>query len=93
MKILIPTALRIHTNNQALLEVSLSPNENYTVRDVLDLLYADYKAFIDKLFKEGKINRFIIIYVDCEDIRFLEELETKVTDKNELMFDLAISGG
>ena len=96
MKIIIPSAMRNLTDNKAVIEISLptvNGVETHTVSFALSLLRYEYRSLIDKIFKDGKLNKFVLIYVNCEDIRFLEQLETKITDKDELMFDLAISGG
>lgn len=42
---------------------------------------------------DGKLRRFINIYVDGEDIRFLDNLSTRVPDGAELSIILAIAGG
>jgi len=42
---------------------------------------------------EGNLNKYINIYVNDEDIRFLDNMETKVSEKDEVSIISAISGG
>ncbi len=47
-----------------------------------------------RLFKQpGELNRFVNIYVNDEDIRFLENLQTPIKDGDELSIVPAIAGG
>jgi len=69
--------------------------EGETVGGVLDALKTQYPAFGDKLFPNGgeQMNRSINVYVNEEDIRFLENLDTKVTARDQVDIILAIAGG
>ncbi|MEM8738027.1 MAG: MoaD/ThiS family protein [Planctomycetota bacterium] len=85
----IPSALRPQVNDQASIEVA-----GGTVGEILGKLRTDYPEFGTKLYKtETNLNRFINIYLNDEDIRFLENLDTPVKEGDHLAIVPAIAGG
>ena len=89
LKIIIPTPLRKLTQNLDVVEV-----EARTVKDVLDQLNDRFPGFKGRVFDEsGELRRFINIYVDGEDVRFLENLSTPVVNAKEVSIVPAIAGG
>jgi len=65
-----------------------------TVAEVLSDLEAQYPGMRDRLRDEsGKLRRFINIYINDEDIRFLENEATPVRDSDEISIVPAIAGG
>lgn len=85
----IPTALRPQVGDQESLLVAGS-----TVGAVLDSLNSDYPEFGKRLYKaENEINRFINVYVNDEDIRFLDNLNTPLKPGDEVSIVPAIAGG
>jgi molybdopterin converting factor small subunit len=89
LKITIPTALRRITADADVVEV-----EPGTVREIiarLDESFAGFRARVCEA--DGNLRRFINIYVNGEDIRFLDNLATEVPDEAELSIILAIAGG
>ena len=89
INVLIPTALRPQVDNQDQLALDGS-----SVRDVLGTLTGRYPELGKRLFKaENELNRFVNIYVNDEDIRFLDNLDTPVKDGDELAIVPAIAGG
>jgi molybdopterin converting factor small subunit len=89
LKVIIPTPLRKFTAGAELVEV-----DGATIRDVLDRLEARHPGIRSSLCDEsGSLKRFINIYVDGEDVRFLENLATPVRDGSEIAIVPAISGG
>jgi molybdopterin synthase sulfur carrier subunit len=65
-----------------------------TVAQILDSIEAQHEGFKAKLFNErGEVHRFINIYVNDEDIRFLENLDTVVGDGDKVAIIPAIAGG
>lgn len=94
-KVRIPSPLRQHTDGADIVEVQAN-----TVGEALAALTARSTGIAPRLFKvqpadgvEGQLNRFVNIYVNDEDIRFLDNLETKVTDTDEISIVPAIAGG
>ena len=65
-----------------------------TIREVLADLDARYPGGHDYLFAEdGKLQRFVGIYLNGQDIRSLKGLETRVKDGDSVAIVLAIGGG
>jgi len=89
VKVLIPTPLRNLTNNLA--EVNA---EGKTISELIDNLEKNYKGLKDRLCDEsGKIRRFVNIYLNEEDIRFLQSESTTVKEGDQVSIVPAIAGG
>ena len=87
----LPTQLRAGAGGAA--EV-IVPVDGGTVREVLEGLFAENYDLRDRLTGEdGELRRFVNVYVDGEDIRFGEGLETAVADGGELQVLPAVAGG
>ena len=85
----IPTPLRPLTNGQN--EVLLAGG---SVREILENLVKNYPGIRERLMDEkGEVRRFINIYVNEEDIRFLDGTMTRIKDGDELSIIPAIAGG
>ena len=85
----IPTPLRKLT--QGLEEVSAS---GATIGDVITDLEAKYPGLKERLCDDkGQVRRFVNIFANDEDIRFLKNLETPVKDSDEISIVPAIAGG
>ncbi|MCX6960488.1 MAG: MoaD/ThiS family protein [Verrucomicrobia bacterium] len=85
----IPTPLRKLTNNEE--EVTASGT---TLGAVLDELNATYPGLGERILDEqGVIRRFVNIFVNDEDVRFLQEKETPVKETDEISIVPAIAGG
>lgn len=89
VKIRIPSPLRNFTNGLDIIEVSAG-----NVANVLDQLKDKAKGIETRLFKgPNQLNRYVNIYKNEEDIRFLQNLETPVADGDEVSIVPAIAGG
>lgn len=89
LNVIIPTPLRKFTNNADSVEV-----EAGTVLEIIERLEAKYPGFRSRVCDEsGQLRRFINVYIDGEDVRFLDNLSTAVPDKAELSIVPAIAGG
>ena len=85
----VPTPLRKLTDNQAEVEV-----EATTVTELVDALENAYGGIKEKLVDEaGEIRRYVNIYVNDEDIRFLDGGETPLQDGDGISIVPAIAGG
>src|SRR3954469_25823531 len=88
-KVRIPTPLRKLTNNEELVEVNAA-----TIGDVISELQTRYPGIKDRLVDEnGSIRRFVNVYVNEEDIRFLQNQQTILKDGDEISIIPAIAGG
>ena len=89
IKVRIPTPLMKLTDNQS--EVSA---KGETVSDIINNLESQFNGIKDRICEEnGSPRRFINIYVNEEDIRFLEGEMTAVKDGDEISIIPAIAGG
>lgn len=85
----IPTALRPQVGDQ---ETVAAPGS--TIGEVLGAIKSEYPEFGQRLYKsDTELNRFINIYVNDEDIRFLDNLNTTVKPGDEVAIVPAIAGG
>jgi molybdopterin synthase sulfur carrier subunit len=65
-----------------------------TIGEVLDALVATYPALGDQLFTgEGELNRFVNVYVNGQDVRYLDGRATPVADGDEVRLLPAMAGG
>lgn len=88
-KVRIPTPLRKLTNNEELVEVNAS-----TIVDAINELQARYPGIKERLLDDtGAVRRFVNVYVNEEDIRFLQNQQTQVKDGDEISIIPAIAGG
>jgi molybdopterin synthase sulfur carrier subunit len=89
VKIRIPSPLRNFTNGADIIEVSAA-----TVAQALDQLKTKAAGIETRLFKApNQLNRYVNVYKNEEDIRFLQNLDTPVSDGDELSIVPAIAGG
>jgi molybdopterin synthase sulfur carrier subunit len=85
----IPTPLRKYTDGKEQVQVQGS-----TVRAVIDELDKAHPGIKERLCDEkGALRRFVNVYYKDEDIRFLDNIETKLDDGSELSVVPAIAGG
>ncbi len=85
----IPTVLRKHTDGQAKLEA-----KGTTVGEVFADLTARYPDLEEQLLDEdGQVRGFINVYVDDEDIRYIDGLDSGVEDDTEISIMPAVAGG
>ena len=65
-----------------------------TIGDVLDGLVATYPSLKDQLFTEdGELNRFVNVYVNGQDVRYLDGTATPVAERDEVRLLPAMAGG
>ena len=89
VKVRIPSPLRTYTNGADSVEAAGS-----TVGEVLNDLKAKADGIDQRLFKTPtQLNRFVNIYLNDEDIRFLSNLDTPVKEGDEVSIVPAIAGG
>ena len=84
----IPTTLRSGVGGKA--EVAATGT---TVRETLDHLDAQYEGFRERVCDEAGIRKAVSVFVNGEDVRFLQGLDTPVRDGDELSIVPALAGG
>jgi len=87
--VLIPTPLQKYTKDEASVHL-----EATTVDELLKALDASYPGILARLCDEnGKLRRFLNVYVNSEDIRFLDHQATALKDGDEVSIVPAVAGG
>jgi len=85
----IPTQLRAAADGDAEAQV-----EGATVQEVLDGLFERYGELRARISDEdGSLRRFVNVYLAGEDIRFLDGMQTPVSDGAEITILPAVAGG
>ncbi len=89
VQVLIPTPLQKFTNDEATAELTAT-----SVDGLLDALDGRYPGIKGRLCDEaGKLRRFLNVYVNSEDIRFLDNQNTPLNDGDEVSIVPAVAGG
>jgi sulfur-carrier protein len=89
VEVRLPTLLRPHADGAA----SVSAN-GATVGDVFADLTDRYPGLSDQLVDEsGRIHKFVNVYRNDDDVRYLDQLDTKVTDGDVVSILPAVAGG
>ena len=89
VQVLIPTPLQKFTNDEASVELDAT-----SVDALVDALDNRYPGLKGRLCDEvGKLRRFLNVYVNSEDIRFLDNQATALKDGDEVSIVPAVAGG
>jgi molybdopterin synthase sulfur carrier subunit len=88
-KIRIPTPLRKLTNNEEVIEVNA-----LTIGEAIVELQTRFPGIQERLLDDsGAVRRFVNVYVNEEDIRFLQNQQTALKQSDEVSIIPAIAGG
>ena len=88
-KIRIPTPLRKLTN-----DAEIVSSDAGNLKDAIDNLEAEYPGIKDRLCDEqGQLRRFVNVYVNGEDVRFLDNVNTKLGPNDDVSIVPAVAGG
>lgn len=89
VQVRIPTVLRKHTDGAAALEAS-----GATIRELIDDVGGRYPEFKGQVVgADGQLHRFINVYANDEDVRYLDGMDTKVADGDVVSILPAVAGG
>jgi molybdopterin synthase sulfur carrier subunit len=89
VKVRVPTLLRGHVGGQAVVEA-----DGRTVRALLDDLESRYPGFAGSILTEdGSLRRFINLYVNDEDVRYIGALQAQIDDGDTVSILPAVAGG
>lgn len=88
IEVRIPTILRPYTAG----EKSVSA-QGATLQEVLNDLEANYPGMGERLIDESGLRRFINIYVNDEDVRFLSGLQSAIGENDSITILPAVAGG
>ncbi len=86
----IPTPLRKLTNEQE----TVTADESSSLAELIDALEQQHPGLKERLCDEtGELRRFVNVYVNGEDVRFLSGLETPIEEGAEVSIVPAVAGG
>ncbi len=89
IKVRIPTPLQKLTNNKGEVDVQAG-----SVKDMINQLEKNFPGIKDRICDDtGKVRRFVNVYLNEEDIRFLQQEETSLKDGDQISIVPAIAGG
>ena len=89
IQVRVPVQLRALTNGEEVVTAS-----GASVLELIEDIDRRFPGIKDRICEsDGKVRRFVNIFVNEEDIRFLENLQTRITDKDEVSIIPAIAGG
>ena len=85
----VPTILRPYTQGASAVSV-----EGATLSEVLDSIDASYPGIKGRVLDEsGELRRFVNVYVDDDDVRFADGLQTSIKDGGQVSIIPAVAGG
>jgi sulfur-carrier protein len=88
----VPTILRTYTKGEA--DVTVSVAEDATLAAVVAALDADYPGIAARVLDDsGKIRRFVNVYVNDDDVRFADGLDTPTPNGAKVSIIPAVAGG
>ena len=89
IKVRIPTPLRKLTNGSD--EVNA---DGKTIKELIDDLEKNYPGLKERICEsDGRLRRFVNLYLNDEDIRFKKNMDTELKDSDEISIIPAIAGG
>jgi molybdopterin synthase sulfur carrier subunit len=88
-RVRIPPVLRTHVGDSKEVEASGS-----TVGELLNNLVASHPGLGEQLLTaDGKLHRFVNVYVNGQDVRYMDDLATPVSDRDAVIILPAMAGG
>ena len=85
----LPTVLRQYAGGQATVKAN-----GETIREVFEDLVLQFPQLAGQVItEEGALHKFVNVYVDDDDIRFLDQLDTKVSGSETISILPAVAGG
>jgi molybdopterin converting factor small subunit len=90
----VPTILRSYTGGAAEVSVDPAAGTGGTLRDVIASLDGAYPGIAGRILDDnGKLRRFVNVYVGAEDVRFAQGLDTPIPAGAEVSVIPAVAGG
>lgn len=88
IEIHLPTVLRQYAAGSAVVEA-----EGATLRDLISDLEVRFPGIGDQLVLDGDLHRFVNVYLNDEDVRYLGKLDAKVSEADIVSILPAVAGG
>ncbi|MFJ5549755.1 MoaD/ThiS family protein [Streptomyces sp. NPDC093225] len=88
IEVRIPTILRTYTDGAKAVEAS-----GATIAELFADLESRHTGIEARLIDEGKLRRFVNVYLNDEDVRFIDGIDTKLADGDSVTILPAVAGG
>jgi sulfur-carrier protein len=88
IEVSIPTILRTYTDGRKAV-----PGDGATVGELFTDLDSRHPGLRDRVVEGGELRRFVNVYLNDEDVRFLDGIATKLTDGDKVTILPAVAGG
>lgn len=88
IEVRIPTILRSYTGGEKAV-----PADGDTLVALIDDLEASHPGIRERLVDEGELRRFVNVYINDEDVRFIGGLDATLTDGDQIVILPAVAGG
>ncbi|WP_435745620.1 MoaD family protein [Nocardioides sp. SYSU DS0663] len=88
IEVRIPTILRTYTGGEKAVS-----GEGANLSALIDDLEAQHSGIKDRLIDNGDLRRFVNVYVNDEDVRFIGGLEAPLSDGDQVVILPAVAGG
>jgi MoaD family protein len=88
IEVRIPTILRTYTDGEKAVTA-----DGASLSAVIDDLEANHPGIKDRLIENGDLRRFVNVYVNDEDVRFIGGLEAELSDGDQVVVLPAVAGG
>jgi len=88
VEVRVPSLMQKHTQGQKVLSYDAQ-----TIGTLIATIDGDYPGFREQIVEDGEILRFVNIFLNDEDIRFLERMETPLRDGDVVAILPALAGG
>lgn len=88
IEVRIPTILRTYTGGEKAVSA-----DGASLSALIDSLEANHPGIKDRLIDNGDLRRFVNIYINDEDVRFIGSLEAELADGDQVVILPAVAGG
>ena len=88
IEVRIPTILRTFTDGEKAVT-----GDGGSLSALIDDLEANHPGLKDRLIEDGDLRRFVNVYVNDEDVRFIGGLEAELSDGDQVVVLPAVAGG
>lgn len=88
IEVRIPTILRTYTGGEKAVT-----GEGETLSKLIDHLEGNHPGIADRLLDSGDLRRFVNVYINDEDVRFIGGLEAELSDGDQVVVLPAVAGG
>ena len=88
VEVRVPSMLQKFTEGEKVVEVACG-----TVGEMLSTLEATYPGIGEQLLEDGQLRRFVNLFLNDEDVRFMQEMETPLQDGDVIAILPALAGG